>query len=80
MSTATDAPAGNVASEMAAQPTLLEQIEELQREFDQRANIYPRMIQEMRITPAVAARRTVRLQAAIATLKRLRHQHDETAA
>jgi hypothetical protein len=80
MTTAADAPAMCVAAEMAAPPTLAEQIEELQRELDQRRNTYPRMIQEMRIVPAKAARRIVRLEAAIATLQRLRQQHDETAA
>lgn len=57
-----------------AEPTLDEQIEELEREHAQRERIYPRWINaaKPKLTPNVANQRQVRLAAAIATLKALK--------
>ena len=61
-----------------AEPTLEEQIEELEREHAQRERIYPRWINASRpkLTPLVADQRQARLRAAIATLKRLMAQQE----
>lgn len=56
------------------EPTLEEQIQELEREHAQRVRIYPRWINapKPKLSPKVAEQRQARLLAAIATLKRLK--------
>lgn len=58
---------------MATEPTLEEQIEELERELEQRKRLYQRWTESRKpkIAPGVAAQRLARLNAAIATLKRV---------
>lgn len=57
-----------------AEPTLEEQIEELEREHAQRERIYPRWINAARpkLSPNVANQRQARLRAAIDSLKKLK--------
>lgn len=59
---------------MATEPTLDEQIEELEREHAQRERIYPRWINasKPKLSPNVANQRQARLLAAIASLKKLK--------
>lgn len=56
------------------EPTLDQQIEELEREYAQRERIYPRWInaKQPKLSPALAAQRQARLRAAIDSLKRLK--------
>ena len=63
---------------MATEPTLEQQIEELEREHAQRERIYPRWINasKPKLSPNVAALRQARLRAAIASLRRLKDGDD----
>lgn len=59
---------------MATEPTIDEQIEELEREHAQRERIYPRWINapKPKLSPPVANQRQARLRAAIDNLKKLK--------
>lgn len=54
---------------MSERATIAEQLTELRREAQQRARVYPRWVQDGRMTQAAADRQMARLNDAIATLE-----------
>lgn len=52
---------------------LSDQIDEIQRELDQRARVYPRMIQDGRLKPERADIQIARMRAVLGTLKGIKN-------
>ena len=56
--------------------TLNEQIDEIRRELKQRERVYPRMIAQGKLRQAIAEYQMARMQAALATVERVKRLDD----
>lgn len=62
------------------EPTLTDQIAEVEREITMRQRVYPRLVQNRTLSQAKADRSIETMRAVLATLTRLRDLMDDAAA
>ncbi len=62
---------GDLLEDQLPEPTLADQIKEVERELEMRAQVYPRLVKQGKMTAFAMADRMANMMAVLATLKAL---------
>ncbi len=65
---------GDLLEDQLPEPTLADQIKEVERELEMRARVYPRMVKQGKMSAFAMADRMTNMMAVLATLKALEEQ------